>query len=178
MPTSVHDLNYITVTGKYEDYQGNPLSGSISFMPSTVLLDFGADVIMMPVTFTATLSGTGSFSIDLPATNDPDITPVGWTYTVQENVPTGRRYEISVPYNSPGGTLSLVEVVPTTASAGITNFVLLNDYLDLVVRVAILESQGFVDGGDSGTTYGTEEFIDGGSPTTVYSDITIDGGSL
>lgn len=163
MPTSVHDLNYITVVGKYETYTGAPLSGTVSFMPSTVLLDAAADVIMMPVTFTVTLAVDGSFSIDLPATDDPDISPVGWTYAVQENVPSGRRYSISVPYNTPGGVLSLRSVVPTTVSAGVTNLVLLTDFQSLTLRVVALEDQSVIDGGSPGSTYSGTPTIDGGS---------------
>lgn len=165
MPASVNDLNYITVTGIYQSYTGTPLTGTVSFMPSTVLLDIAAGVIMMPVVFTATLDSNGAFSIDLPATDDPDITPSGWTYAVQENVPSGRRYSISIPYNSPGGIISLLSVVPeATTSAGFTNLVLLQDFQSLMIRVAALE---------------TQLAVDGGSPTSVYSgSATIDGGSL
>lgn len=162
--TSVHDLNYITVHGKYESYLGTPLSGSVSFTPSTVLLDLNADVIMMPVTFTATLDSAGFFSIDLPATDDPDITPTNWSYAVQENVPSGRRYNIQVPYTSSGGAISLLALAPESIAASPSfNYVFLTDYFSLVNRVALLESYA----------------IDGGTPSSSYSgSVDVDGGTL
>lgn len=42
---------------------------------------------------------TGYFQIELPATNDPDINPVDFSYEVI--LPWGKRYLIKVPYDTP-----------------------------------------------------------------------------
>jgi hypothetical protein len=57
-------------------------------------------MILGPQRFTATPNGAdGYFAVQLPATDDPQINPSGWTYQVTE--PTGRTYNITVPYNTP-----------------------------------------------------------------------------
>lgn len=129
MPTSVGDLNYITVHGTYEDFTGTPIfPGSIVFKPSVTILDPGSDLILVPKTFTAVLAGDGSFSIDLPATDDPDVTPVGWTYAVTESFSGGRTFNISVPISSAGGSVSLASLAPVDSASGTQNFVLLSDF--------------------------------------------------
>lgn len=130
MPVQVGDLNFVTLHGKYEDYAGNPVSGSVVFTPATTLYDVGSDLILVPKSFSVTLAADGSFSIDLPATDDPDVTPTGWTYTVTENFASGNRapYAIQVPYNSPGGRVSLASLAPVPPAVGDNQFVLLTDY--------------------------------------------------
>lgn len=75
----------------------------ITFTPSTtVLLDSATrQIISSSTPMTATPQGLdGYFEIQLPATDDPNINPVGWTYSVKE--PTGRVYDINVPWDTPG----------------------------------------------------------------------------
>lgn len=75
--------------------------GSIQFIPSTkVVLDDGTSQIITMRPYTVNPDPqNGFFKIQLPATNDPDINPTGWTYEVIE--PNGRRYHITVPYDTP-----------------------------------------------------------------------------
>jgi len=54
----------------------------------------------------------GAFSVTLPATNDPDVVPVNFVYTVEESFPGGRTYTISVPYDTVG-SLDLADLSPT-----------------------------------------------------------------
>ena len=54
---------------------------------------------------------SGAFSVILPATNDPDIVPTTFTYTVEESFPGGRTYTISVPYDTVG-SLDLADISP------------------------------------------------------------------
>jgi hypothetical protein len=59
------------------------------------------------------LDASGEISISLPATDDPDWSPQDWMYTVTENLDGGltRSYELSLPYDTPGGSLDLADVV-------------------------------------------------------------------
>jgi hypothetical protein len=98
--------------------------GDVVFTPSpTVLLDAATgEIISSARSFRATPAvRDGYFQLQLPATDDPDINPVGWTYAVTE--PTGRTYNIVVPHDtelleSPGDpldgeqVLDLISVVP------------------------------------------------------------------
>jgi hypothetical protein len=54
---------------------------------------------------------SGSFSVALPATNDPDVVPNPFVYTVEESFPNGRTYEISIPYTT-SGSLDLADISP------------------------------------------------------------------
>lgn len=110
---SITDLQLITVTGKYLNLDGSPASGEVEFLASTVLVNQQANERIFPVTFTSTLVG-GAFSISLPSTNDPDISPTGWFYTVTErivgsNVPR-LTYNIQLPYDLVGLTVDLADL--------------------------------------------------------------------
>lgn len=108
-----------TVTGKFIDIQGNPVSGSLTFTPQpTALLDQDVTTIIVTKPFTATLDSSGAFSIVLPATDDPDINPVDWTYAVSENFLGGRKYNIYAP-QSTTIDLSIVSPVPSSPGSGI-----------------------------------------------------------
>jgi hypothetical protein len=102
------------------------LTGPVKFTPSPrVLLDVGTKQIISTSAFSVAPSATdGYFAIQLPATDDPDINPSGWTYAVTE--PTGRSYNIVVPINTPvldapgdpldgQRVLELITVVPAPA---------------------------------------------------------------
>lgn len=77
------------------------LAGTVTFVPSPeALLDADLKMILGVQRFTATpAAADGYFAVQLPATDDPQINPFGWTYEVTE--PTGRTYSIVVPYDTP-----------------------------------------------------------------------------
>lgn len=85
---------------RQEEFYG--IGQPVSFVPSPkVLLDAGTKQIITTSTFKVDTSKTdGYFAIQLPATNDPDIVPFDFTYTVIE--PSGRAsYSIKVPVDTP-----------------------------------------------------------------------------
>ena len=106
LPTN---LTTITITGSYVDYSGTAISGQITFTLGDVLRSGIDNVMVAPSTVVVPLVA-GSFSVTLPATNDPDIIPNPYTYTVVESFVGGRTYTISVPYN--GGSLDLADISP------------------------------------------------------------------
>lgn len=78
------------LTGTYVGFDGSVLSGTLLITPSVARLTSLATkktVVARPLT--VTLDANGSFSILLPATDDPDITPVNYTYTIVENLTGG-----------------------------------------------------------------------------------------
>jgi acid phosphatase family membrane protein YuiD len=100
-------------------------TGPVKFTPSpSVLLDSESGHVIDTRPFTVYPRVTdGFFKIQLPATDDPQINPTDWTYEVVE--PTGRTYNIVVPYDTPTASISpdpedldgeqvidLVDVVP------------------------------------------------------------------
>lgn len=98
----------VEVTGTFVGSDGAPLRGSITFCtPSPVIV---GGVVVIPREITARLDANGSFSIQLPSTNDPDLSVVGWAYTVIEDLEGGRApYALLVPYNSSGIDLSDID---------------------------------------------------------------------
>lgn len=115
----IANLTRITVVGRFVDLEGDPITGRIVFTPSfDALCDPDENVIVDNLPLAVDLDDEGGFELVLPATNDPDATPIDWTYQVTE--PTGRVYNIQLPADIPGGTLDLVDAVPSgIASPGI-----------------------------------------------------------
>lgn len=112
------NYNTGTVTGTFVTSAGVPVVGYVKFRPPvTRLVNDVYDMVIAPVDHIATLDANGSFSIDLPATNDPDINPLNFTYTVTEYFTNsrGQRYSIPVPM---GVVTDLSEVVAVDSSTG------------------------------------------------------------
>lgn len=59
-----------------------PAVGTVTFRIVQDLRDTVADVVYSPQTFVATLDVNGEFTIELPVTDSPDVTPLDWTYWV------------------------------------------------------------------------------------------------
>jgi len=101
-----------TVTGTFLNVAGGAKSGTVTFRPSfDHALDAGANVVFVPEKVTASLDTYGSFSVVLAATNDPDLLPLNFTYTVEINI-----YGSSIPSFTmsllAGTTVDLTDVMP------------------------------------------------------------------
>lgn len=135
----------ITVTGTFLDREGTPMDGFVHFHSGQVVVVGGT--IVVPKTITAELDENGSFEVELPSTDDPDLNVTGWAYTVEEDFEGGRTYSIFVEYN--GGDIDLATVSPVTPPAtqtGLATSVQLNALED---RVEALEADpGVTDHGD------------------------------
>lgn len=130
------NLTTVTVAGTYVNLQGTPIAGQVKFTPRSVLIDSAYDQIIIPNTITVTLDATGSFAVALPATDDPDITPTGFTYRVEESFSGGRTYDISIPSASAGGSINLADVVPALESSGAgAQYVSLTQYAGLSAQL-------------------------------------------
>jgi hypothetical protein len=66
--------------------------------------------VIVPKVIRGTLDGNGNLSVSLPATDDPDLDVIGWTYTVTEHVADAGRppFQIEVPYSATSIDLSTV----------------------------------------------------------------------
>lgn len=82
LPTN---LTTVEVTGRFIDQAGSAVRGSVTFDLDTYLLDADESVVITESSVTAVLDATGSFAVDLATTNDPDVTPNGWTWTLTPN---------------------------------------------------------------------------------------------
>lgn len=79
-------LTTVTVHGEIIDPSTfTPAVGNVRFVIMQKLRDLVDNIIYGPTTFTATLDVNGEFTIALPATDNPDITPVDWVYNIFVN---------------------------------------------------------------------------------------------
>jgi peptidoglycan/xylan/chitin deacetylase (PgdA/CDA1 family) len=117
------EFNTVTIHGRWVLLDGTVAVGTVRFTGGVVLRAPQSDTIVVPATFTVSLDGNGEISLQLPATNDSDLTPIGWAYTVSE-VLTGftRTYNISVPWDTVG-TIELADLatVPEVASSPVAS---------------------------------------------------------
>jgi hypothetical protein len=101
----------VSITGNYVDFEGNAIQGQLRFTLGDVLRNGTDDQMVAPSSVVVALS-SGAFSVTLPATNDPDIIPNPFTYSVEESFAGGRTYTISIPYDTVG-SLDLADLSPT-----------------------------------------------------------------
>ena len=108
----------ITVTGTILTLGGDPCTGTVKFTPPATawLKHIGSDVTIAPTGFVATLNSSGSFSIVLPVTDDPDVVPA-FSYQVEENL-TGpvaqkRTYSVEIPIAMIPGPVTLSDLAPS-----------------------------------------------------------------
>lgn len=109
------NLTSVIVRGTFINPEGEPSIGTVSFQPSSWLNNSGANVSIPNSVVTKTLGTAGDFSATLPVTDDPDVSPSGWVYTVREVVDgQARNYDIELPGTAtPGGTIYLADLVPS-----------------------------------------------------------------
>jgi hypothetical protein len=111
-----------TVTGKYIATDGTVVSGTITFTTPQIVIVPLNGMVVVPKDINVSLDEEGAFSVVLPATNDPDIQPWGWTYTVTENLDTqnGRTFYMEVPQ---GQTTDISTVAPVAQSLGTVTYI-------------------------------------------------------
>lgn len=127
-------LQTATITGTYVDLSGNPVRGSITFTANTILKETAANVIIIPVVIVKEFDANGSFTITLPCTNDPDVTPEPFAYAITENFTGGRSFGIGLPISIAGTTINLADVLPALPSGEAVNYVSLDQYSALNTR--------------------------------------------
>lgn len=96
----------------------------------------------------------GRATFELPASNDPDISGGGGTYTVTEKLTnaSGRAYSFVADKDAPGGIIKLAEATPIDTTPGVpATVVTVAQLLALTDRVTALESNstGFTINADS-----------------------------
>ena len=92
-------LTTIQVHGEILDPDGlTPAVGTVTFTNRVELRDTVANVVYEPARWVATLDVNGEFTITLPVTDNPDITPLNWTYGVYVSTTQWREaFSIELP---------------------------------------------------------------------------------
>jgi len=104
----------ITVTGTIRDQNG-PVAGKIVFYRSAVLFPAASadENLLIPDEIVAVVGVDGVLSQALYASNDPAASPTGWTWEVRPHFPSWKTsFSVVVPFDAPGGTISLNELAP------------------------------------------------------------------
>lgn len=104
-------LDTRTVTGQFLKGNGDPETGNVTFKRVAVLQSGGEDIFITPFTHTAALDGTGSFSVDLPVTDDADWNPLNWAYEVTITT-TAWQYRFNMLLPDDVSPLDLADVLP------------------------------------------------------------------
>lgn len=158
------DYGKVTVTGRYVYLDGTPVQGSVKFTGKVVATSAATDTIIVPATVVANLDENGEISVDLPATDDPDIAPGGWTYKVTETFPKGggRTFEMDVPIAAAGLGIDLSDVAPTTPpdSGDPTAFVTVTAFNDVKTRVLDVRDHGAVADDSTDNTAAIQSALD------------------
>lgn len=155
------DWDMVTFKWAGNRLDGKPATGSISVhYDGGVMLDDdntpgGTPVSVFPVdmTFPITtakitvggqLKDVGYVEFQVPASNDPDITGGGGTYTITEQLQgtnSRRVYTVVADRNAPSATVWLSKVAPTAPTPGTPlSVVYYAEFADLSDRVALLEA--------------------------------------
>jgi hypothetical protein len=127
-------LSTVTVAGTYVDLLGNPVRGSITIEPQTILKEKTLNVHIMPVHIVKTLDATGSFTTTLPVTSDADVMPQPFVYTIVENFTSGRTFQIALPLSVAGTTQNLADLLTALSEADATAYVSVDAYQGLLTR--------------------------------------------
>lgn len=150
------DLTTVIVTGTYLGFDGIPAWGTVTFdAPTGVnsLLDPVGHQIVVPRRLVARLDLDGHISIAVPATDDPDLLPQGWTFTVTEVIfdPSATLqgqggglnvYQIEVPYDTVDGTLDLSQAPHVGASNGQGGSIVVESIDDVLFWMGVYDGIG------------------------------------
>lgn len=108
-----------TVIAKFIDSAGAAASGTVTFTPSPAAIKnvtAAPPTFILPKPVTATLDVNGSISVELVATDDPDNSPVDWTYLASFAFGGNLRLD-AFSFELPSATTVDLAVVAPTATA-------------------------------------------------------------
>lgn len=133
----VTSLSYVTVTGNFKNPDGTAADGLVEFYTDVQLVNVTTNQIVVPGTYRAQLV-SGAFSISIPATDDADFSPTGWTWRVRELVEDAiREYSISLPASP--STVDLADVVPVATATQVSQYVLKSLYDANTILIATVD---------------------------------------
>ena len=110
------DVTTRTVKGQFTKVNGLPASGTVTFSASGKITDAN-DAVILSGPIQLQLDNTGSFSIDLPTTDNRALSPVGWYYTVRVRVYGAKAYNFDfyLPDND-GSDVDITNVDPVSGA--------------------------------------------------------------
>lgn len=107
-------LNFVTVTGTYQDETGKGVTGFVDFTPSAPVVNSSLHVTIAPQELSFTLSATGQFSAQLLAMDNLNLSAFVWVFRPSIiNVPMDPQY-LSVLFAN--GATQDITVIPSAAN--------------------------------------------------------------
>lgn len=146
-------LNLVWLKGKSFLADRSPAKRTITLVPSERVVDRVTNEEVFPSVISITSDVGGLFAAQIPATDDPDLEPVGWHYVVTEAVVGAAKsrasFPMEVPYNTPADpndvegvdasfgqpVLWMADVVPAVLGAIAHTTASLQDFLDHTANV-------------------------------------------
>lgn len=116
MPWPNHILTR-TLVGTYKNATNDPAKGRVTFTPTATILD-DSNAVIVSDTITAPLDANGSFSIELPTTDNQLLKPKNWAYVVSVRIYGVKpiKYYILMPYGD-GSVIDIIDIPTTTLTA-------------------------------------------------------------
>lgn len=110
----------VTLTGTLANQvSGTPHQGVAHVEPTVpVVIDTGTNKVLLEGT-TVTLDANGSFTIDIPASDDPALSPQGFTYRIGFKLTTGKLADIIFLAPAATPALDLSDITPVEDSVGV-----------------------------------------------------------
>lgn len=137
------NLTLVEVTGRFLDQSGAPVRGSVTFSPDVYLLDPDETVVVTDSSVTVNLDSTGSFAVDLATTNDTDVTPNGWVWTLTPNFDGFATLSFELPANL-GPTVDITVLSPALPNPDPVYSYVLTSAVGAPSGVAPLDSSALV----------------------------------
>ena len=111
-------LTTVTVHGQILAPDGlTPAVGYVRFRTLHELRDTVDNVVYAPDNWVANLDGTGEFTIVLPATDNPDVTPLDWSYQIFVATDVWREtFFIQLPFSV--GTIEFADLIEISSGNG------------------------------------------------------------
>lgn len=104
------------------DQDGAVASGQVDFVNRYALRDSDGQLVLGPGTYTATLED-GEATITLPVTDNPEVSPTGWAYTVRVATDAWTdRFAVEIPTGV--GELEFSDIAPVPTSSQVASYAL------------------------------------------------------
>ena len=108
-------ITYKTVVGTYTAPNGDPVAGSVRFVPLATVLDPSDNEVIPPLPVTEVLDGAGYFEAQLMCTDVAGTAPTGWAWSLDEDFAGGRKGFVFPLPTAGASTVDLADVLPASS---------------------------------------------------------------
>lgn len=138
MPGPTANFDTVEVRGTYIGVDGTLPQGRVVFeLDTSRLVDINAltTIVRFPIAVPVV---NGEFVAEIPASDDPDIAPEGFTWKVTEDFLGGAIYHMEVPLAAKPTGIDIADVVPAGVQSGAVTGVTRAEFDALLAQIATL----------------------------------------